>query len=376
VTALATAIEQVLQKADALKASGSPNEANTKAVLIEPVLAALGWDLSDFAQVDREYCVYDNTFLDYALKVDGKPHLFVEAKAVGKPLENKSFIAQTVNYANNEGVLWCVLTNGLSYRIYKTNEPVAMGDKLLFSVDLADAQNGKAADVLKSLRRISREAVGDGELDRWGEAIFADIRVRDALAKIASDPQQAFLDQVMAAVEKPVPPPAQLRASLARVLGGKPAPTAGGAVGGSGPDPDVESTPKAQASTTSTDAIKPTYSVEQHLAGKPANVVQLLEQLDEYGRGLGADVFRKPAKMSVNYFVGKRAIFSFKAFGSKLVVFLVLDPKHAQPWNGDAMRDVSSIGHHGNGDVEYTLTDTDQLPEIQQLMQLAYGRNR
>jgi predicted transport protein len=102
----------------------------------------------------------------------------------------------------------------------------------------------------------------------------------------------------------------------------------------------------------------------------------LLEQLDEYGRGLGADVVRKPAKMSVNYFVAKRGVFSFKAFASKLVVFLALDPNQAQPWNDDAMRDVSSIGHHGNGDVEYTIADTDQLPEIQQLMQLAYRRNR
>jgi predicted transport protein len=376
VTSLVTVAEQTLQKAQALQTSGSANEANTKALLIEPVLAALGWDLADFDQLDREYCVYDGTFLDYALKVDGKPHLFVEAKAVGKSLDNKQFIAQTVNYANNEGVLWCVLTNGISYRIYKTNEPVAMGHKLLFSVDLADMENGKADDVVKSLKRISRQSVGEGELDRWGEAIFADIRVRDALAKLASDPPKAFLDQVAAAVDKPVPAPAQMRASLARILGGKPVTTAGGAVGGAGgPEaPPVSSAGAGPAPATPTP--KPAYSVEQHLSGKPANVVQLFEQLDEYARGLGADVIRKPAKVSVNYFVGKRAIFSLKAMGAKVVVFLVLDPQDTQAWNGDVMRDVSSIGHHGNGDVEYTLSDANQIGEIQQLVRLAYGRNR
>jgi predicted type IV restriction endonuclease len=43
--------------------------------------------------------------LDYALRIDGKPRLFVEAKALNKSLDDKAFIAQTVNYANNEGVL-------------------------------------------------------------------------------------------------------------------------------------------------------------------------------------------------------------------------------------------------------------------------------
>jgi hypothetical protein len=36
------------------------------------------------AQLVREYRVYDGTSLDYALKVEGAPRLFLEAKAVGK----------------------------------------------------------------------------------------------------------------------------------------------------------------------------------------------------------------------------------------------------------------------------------------------------
>ena len=66
------------------------------------------------------------------------PALYVEAKGLKKSLDDKQFIAQTVNYANNDGVVWCVLTNGLTYRVYKTNEPVAMDQKLLFEVDLVD----------------------------------------------------------------------------------------------------------------------------------------------------------------------------------------------------------------------------------------------
>ncbi len=66
---LAQTVEQALQPASRLKTSGG-NEANTKALLIEPMLSALGWDTIDVDQVEREYRVYDKTALDYALKIE------------------------------------------------------------------------------------------------------------------------------------------------------------------------------------------------------------------------------------------------------------------------------------------------------------------
>ena len=128
--------------------------------------------------VEREVKVYDGTFLDYALKLDGTPRVYVEAKGLNENLDDKKFIAQAVNYANNDGVLWCVLTNGWRVRVYKTNEPVAMDRKLLFEVDLTDTPR-PPRDKAKQLRLISREAVEAGDLDRFGERVFTDGRVRE-----------------------------------------------------------------------------------------------------------------------------------------------------------------------------------------------------
>lgn len=72
-SAASLAIEKALANAEQLKHAGSSNEANTRALVIEPVLVALGWDTSDLAQVDREYCVYDGTFLDYARDCSWRP---------------------------------------------------------------------------------------------------------------------------------------------------------------------------------------------------------------------------------------------------------------------------------------------------------------
>src|SRR4051794_41105872 len=181
------------------------------------MIAALGWDPVDLDVVEREVKVYEGTYLDYALKIDGAARLYVEAKGLNENLDDKKFIAQTVNYANNDGVVWCVLTNGSRVRVYKTNEPVAMDRKLLFEVDVADAFETHG-DKAKLLRLISREAVLGGELDRFGERVFTDGRVRQALADLAADPPAAFLDAVATRLGHPGVPIEALRRSLARIV--------------------------------------------------------------------------------------------------------------------------------------------------------------
>ncbi len=64
-------------------------ESNTKSVLIEPVLRALGWDVEDLDEVRREYRrkPSDNP-VDYALFLLRTPRLFVEAKALKENLND------------------------------------------------------------------------------------------------------------------------------------------------------------------------------------------------------------------------------------------------------------------------------------------------
>ena len=162
---LVQVIEELLDKAEKYEGK-SINEADTKALFIEPMLAVLGWDIQDLDVVTREYSVYDGTFLDYALRAGSQPRLLVEAKQLHKSLDDKKFIAQTVNYANNEGVVWCLLTNGLQYRVYKSNEPTEMERKILFEADLHDAkEESRAEEVTRRLTYLSRDSIESGDLD-------------------------------------------------------------------------------------------------------------------------------------------------------------------------------------------------------------------
>jgi predicted transport protein len=361
-------IAEVLSKAAELRSAKSGgNEANTKALLIEPMLQALGWDTADLNQVEREYRVYDNTSLDYALKADGQPRLFIEAKGVAKDLGDKSFIAQAINYANNEGVLWCVLTNGLSYRVYKTNEPVGMEQKLLFEIDLEEASGDGASEIAQSLGLIGRQALIDGDLDLWGERVFTDVRIRHALAKLASDPPKGFLKAVRDTVGAPEVSPENLRESLARVLD---VASIGSVPSGGGAGSKAAGKSKAKASQGAKE-----YELSHHLAKLPAGITDRFEQVDEFIRGLGPDVTRRIRKQYIGYFGGKgktRSFCTVETQRRRVLIYLGLDPTSTKLWNGAAMRDVREVGHFGMGDVEYSIRPDADLNEVKLLIRQAY----
>lgn len=374
--AIEALLPKLLATAEQLKTAGAANEANTKHHVIEPLLAGLGWNLTDFSEVDREFKVFDGTFLDYALRIDGKPKLFIEAKALGKSLADKQFIAQAVNYANNEGVVWCLLTNGLVYQVYKSNEPVPMERKLLFELDLAEAvAEGPRSQVIDSLQVLSRSSVQSGRLDAWGESVFVDIRTRAALAKLGKGPDDRFVAAVSGAVEGPVIEPTRLRASLARVLGGLAGEEVGALVG----TPPVQPTAAVKPDKTVAPAgekPKPVYTVEHHTAKKPSSIIDLFEQVDAYAMSLGEDVQRRPVKQYIGYFAGKRSFFTLELQKRKVYAYISVPPAEAQPWNDDEMRDVTNVGHFGMGDTEFVLHSPDQLPRLKALLQQSYLRNR
>ena len=358
--ALPETIGAVLAAAQKLRASTAANEANTRALLIEPLVTALGWDLADIDVVEREVKVFDGTFLDYALKAASVPRIYLEAKGISENIGEKKFVAQTINYANNDGVLWCVLTNGLRYDVYKTNEPVAMDQKLLFEVDLTDESEPRAqkAQMLGLLRRSSVE---DGSLDRFGERVFTDTRVRKALAELAADPPAPFLAAVNERLGHPTVLAEALHRSLARVLDATVTPSPG-------PPPERTVGPPQPPQPKKGSE----YDLEHHLDNKSALIRELWEDLDKYAFSLGSDISRRLRKVYIGYFRGKRSFCTVEIQKRRVLVYLSLTKGTAQPWNDDVMRDASNIGHFGMGDIEYSLVTVNQLDEIRRLISLAY----
>jgi len=365
---LSQVVPQVLTRATQLRDSKMGNEANTKALLIDPVLRALGWDTEDLDVVQREVKVYEGTYLDYALLVPGGTKLYLEAKGLGEKLDDKKFIAQTVNYANNDGVVWCILTNGVQYRVFKTNEPVAMDRKLLLEVDLRD-ESQPMPDRLRQLRTVSREAVASGELDALGERVFSDSRVRDALSQLAGDPPPELLTMLATRLGHPSVPEEILRRSLVRILDGERTVT---------PTPSAGILPQTPTPRPVVGPARPPkrkeYELEHHLGGRSSLIRELFESVDDLAEPLGGDVSRRIRKLYIGYFRGKRSFFTVEVQRARLLLYLSLDPTDVPTWNDEVMRDATKIGHFGMGDLEYSLTDTGQLAEVRGLIEQAYQK--
>jgi predicted transport protein len=249
--------------------------------------------------------------------------------------------------------------------VYKTNEPVPMEQKLLFEVDLGAAEVATTLDMAKSLELIARQSIFDDVLDRWGDRVFTDGRVRKALGQLAAQPTTPFLSELGKLLGKPELSTSKLSESLARVLDAEsleaPKPSEGTPAGHK-PKPVVGAPPGGGKE----------YSLDQHLAGKPAAVVDSFEQLDQIGRELGADVTRRIRKQYVGYFAGKKSFFTVEVQRQRVLVYLNLDPTTVESWDDSTMRDVRNIGHFGMGDTEYSVRQAAHLDGARALIKLAY----
>ena len=188
-------------------------EQNTKAILIDPVLAALGWDLGDLDEVIREYRrkPQDNP-VDYALLAFGQPLLFIEAKALGTDLRPRRCASQVLAYASIVGVAWCLLTDGDEYRLYNSHAPVDVDEKLFRTVRVSDAD--QAQYCRETLELLGKERMGESELESLWKSQFIDRRVRVALEDLFSNEDPALLKLIRK--KTPELAPAEIRESLRR----------------------------------------------------------------------------------------------------------------------------------------------------------------
>jgi hypothetical protein len=191
----------------------SIGEQNTKAALIEPLLAALGWDIEDIDEISREYRrkPQDNP-VDYALFMLRSPRLFVEAKGIEKDLSDRKWISQVLGYATVVGVEWCVLTNGDEYRLYNAHAPVDVEQKLFRAVQLSDSDH--EGYTLETLELLSKEKMADNLLNVLWKAHFIDRHVSQALGELLQNDDASLIRLIRK--KTPELTPSEIRESLKR----------------------------------------------------------------------------------------------------------------------------------------------------------------
>lgn len=133
------------------------NETATRALVIDKVLTALGWDIEVPGLVRLEHRVNGNK-IDYVLlSTAGEFLAVVEAKAADsgpKDMDRR----QASGYATEIGARYAVLTNGGRWEAWDMVQGKPRKEKIIVEVHLT---TGKIADIASDLGKLRRDALDD-----------------------------------------------------------------------------------------------------------------------------------------------------------------------------------------------------------------------
>jgi hypothetical protein len=158
------------------------NEEATKLGAILPVLAMLGWNTSDKAQVEPEFPVRKgqdtvNDRVDFCLKA-GPAKVFLEAKKADERLDSHE--ERLSDYAFRYGVELAVLTNGFEWRLFMPTKSGPWGGRRFAVIDVHRAAG--AAQQLSLF--LSRQSVADGSALQDARVAFVEKALSDAWAAV------------------------------------------------------------------------------------------------------------------------------------------------------------------------------------------------
>jgi len=334
----------------------------TRTIFIDPLLQALGWDVRDPDEVELEYPTIDGKSVDYAPKINRKPALFIEAKSLNDPLTDVKSITQVVGYASNAGIEWCILTNGVTYKVYRSTEKAKAPDKLLFeiSLDPKETKGMTIQQVAERFTRFSRDAIAKGLLDEIGEQIFTTGKIRKVLDKLFTNPPNTLIRLIRSVIGDETIKPTQVKKALKRLW----AQTS-----------EIEIPSTAGAGSVPPERGKE-YNEEHHLKGKPQEVVELFRTIDKFCRELNPTaVRRKYLATYVRYTHGKNTFCCVHLQKSGLRVWLKLNYSNLES-PPEYVRDVSNVGHWGVGDVELAIDSFERFQGAKSLIQKSFEENR
>ncbi len=195
-------LEDIIEKINNLK-DKDINEENTRGILIDPLLQALGWDIFNLNEVLRNEKTSSGGYVDYILKTDNQI-IYLEAKQINSRLINK-FQTQATNYAYEDNVHFCVLTNGNQYQIFETYRKGTVTDRLLVDIKLND--NEISSDKkLEHINFISKASVQKGNLERMNEILNLQNKVYEVVQTLFSNPNHKFIEIISLELEQDFEP--------------------------------------------------------------------------------------------------------------------------------------------------------------------------
>ena len=136
------------------------NESDTVVLLTGILSDILGFD--KYTEITTEHSIR-GTFCDLAIKINGNVSIIIEAKAIGIDLKDQH-VKQAVDYGANKGIDWVILTNGVTWRVYKLLFTKPIQHIPVFQFEFLQIKS-KSMDDLELLFNISKEGIIKNSLE-------------------------------------------------------------------------------------------------------------------------------------------------------------------------------------------------------------------
>lgn len=138
-------------------------EADTRKIVSDMLCECLGWD--KFENVTAEQMI-NSRYADYVVKTDDEEVFVVEVKQIGLKLK-ETHLNQARQYAVDEGIDWCILTNGDEWQAFRTElEGKIPVTRHVFTVRISD-KDMKPAEKARLFYLFSEEANRKKEIEDY-----------------------------------------------------------------------------------------------------------------------------------------------------------------------------------------------------------------
>lgn len=112
------------------------------------------------------------------------------------------------------------------------------------------------------------------------------------------------------------------------------------------------------------------YTYEGHTKNKPAHIVELAEDVREFVLQLDTAMEEAPRKQYVAYKISQNIV-CMELRRDKLLLYLKLNPTLIEPLP-ELARDVREVGHYSTGDLELSVSSTEDFEVAKQYIEFAY----
>ena len=173
------------------------NEAQTRFVLIEPILEILGYSrIDDMATEMNAGWGQKNDKADIGLIVKGKvPEIIIECKKVDKKLTDKEASQLNNYFVNTKNTKFGILTNGIEWRFYFPNESTK--EMKLYEVPYIVLNfNNIDDELIETLSKFHKNNIDLKELNEDAQEFYFLNGFAEAFATELSDPSDDLIKAV------------------------------------------------------------------------------------------------------------------------------------------------------------------------------------